>query len=145
MEILLKNTVEKDFISVADGFDLKLFKALKPPLIYLKVDRFDGCQKGDQVRLKVGLPVFSSTWDGEITFSNRTDQQFQFIDVGLKLPFPLKTWKHIHTINKIDENKTEIIDNIFYDCGNAFMNTLMYPALYLQFYYRKFAYKSYFN
>lgn len=47
--------VKEPVETVKQGFNEELFKALKPPIIDLIVERFDGCKKGDEVHLKIGL------------------------------------------------------------------------------------------
>ncbi len=128
-----------------EGFDLKLFKALKPPLMSLDVERFDGCDPGDEVHLKVGLGPFKSTWVSLITENQESLEETYFVDVGKELPFPLKNWRHIHRVKNIGENVSEIQDDIEYSTGSSVIDVLMYPILYLQFAFRKPVYRKFFD
>lgn len=128
-----------------EGFNLKLFKALKPPLMSLDVERFDGCNVGDEVHLNVGLGPFKAKWVSLITDNQENENETFFVDEGKYLPFPLKSWKHIHRVVKNDEEVSEIQDDIEYSTGNRALDTLMYPVLYLQFAARKPVYKKFFS
>lgn len=128
-----------------EGFDLKLFKALKPPLMSLDVERFDGCNVGDEVHLKVGFGPFRTKWISLITENQENDQETYFVDEGKLLPFPLKSWRHIHRVVKTDDKGSEIQDDIEYSTGLRALDVLMYPVLYLQFAARKPVYKKFFS
>lgn len=145
MKLLLKTQVNKDYRAVIEGFDLNLFKALKPPLLSLDVERFDGCKVGDEVHLKVGLwPVYKK-WVSLITDYQESEEQIYFTDEGKVLPFPLKSWKHNHRVFRLGADKSEIQDDIEYSSGNQFIDLCMYPLLYLQFAFRAPVYKKVFS
>lgn len=85
--------------------------------------------------------MFKQLWISRITSDFRSDYEIFFVDQGVKLPPPLKNWKHIHRLEKIDELNTYVVDDIEYSCGNKALDLLIYPALYLMFLYRKPIYK----
>ena len=58
MRILIKTKVGQNYRKVFQGFDIKLFMKLKPPLVGLKVKRFDGCSEGDIVQVEVNILGF---------------------------------------------------------------------------------------
>lgn len=145
MRILIKTPLEQDFDTVFKGFDLELFKALKPPLIQLEVTRFDGCKKGDEVHLKIGLGFFSQKWISHITDHYDTLSEHTFIDEGHILPPPLKDWKHTHRVIKTGTNTCEIHDDIEFSSGYSILDLFMYPALWFQFWLRKPVYKKVFK
>lgn len=130
--------------AVFDGFTLDLFKALKPPLVGLKVIRFDGCSVGDEVHLVVGT-LIKQEWISIITQFGNTENEIFFVDQGKKLPFFLSQWKHKHRMLANSESSTTIIDEIEYSSGYKWMDFLLFPVLFLQFYYRKGAYKKFFK
>ncbi|HMT12979.1 MAG TPA: hypothetical protein PKA39_15320 [Ignavibacteria bacterium] len=117
---------------------------LKPPLIGLKIVRFEGCKTGDNVEIMLDIFGLKQHWHSVITEDFENEESIGFIDEGVKLPRPLKQWRHIHKIEKSIENSI-IIDDISYNTGNKLLNFLMFPAFFLQFYYRKPVYKSYFR
>jgi ligand-binding SRPBCC domain-containing protein len=144
MKINLSTTVEQDYLSVKEGFNESLFKKLSPPFPPVKLIRFDGSSKGDLVSLELNFIFFKQKWISEITDDHTNESEFYFVDEGIKLPFFLGKWKHKHRIVKSNEG-AEIKDEIEYEGPNALMTALLYPALYLQFLYRKPIYKKIFN
>lgn len=145
MKIKLTTLVEQNFITIFQQFDLKLFKALRPPLMPLNVRRFDGCKKGDEVHLELGKGPFKALWVSLITDAQENDRECFFIDEGRQLPFPLKTWHHKHLIQRIDDHKSHIIDDIDYSTGSMLMDRIVYPVLYAQFALRGPVYRKYFS
>ena len=57
MKIKITTPIKRNYREVFALFNLQLFEALKPPVVNLKVERFDGCKKGDEVHLKEILGV----------------------------------------------------------------------------------------
>ena len=145
MNILIKTRLSKNYKEVFKGFDLELFKALKPPLINLNVARFDGCKKGDEVHLEIGIGPLKQKWISHITDDFINKKECTFVDEGHILPPPLKDWKHTHRILNIDENTCEIQDDINFSSGNSLLDFFLYPALYAQFALRIPVYKKFFN
>jgi ligand-binding SRPBCC domain-containing protein len=153
VQALKNNQMSKIFIQtdlqhisinqVVSGFDINLFKALTPPLVGLKVDRFDGCKVGDEVHLRVGFLYPIQKWVSLITYSNQTNDTFDFVDEGRVLPFPLKYWRHHHIVGK-NKKGIFIVDSIEYKTYFKPLDLLLYPLFFMQFYYRKGAYRKYF-
>ena len=144
MKIVLHAPIKVSVDNVVAGFDKQLFEALKPPLLALNVDRFDGCHKGDEVHLSMGFGPIKQKWISTITHHEYTEQGFIFIDEGTKLPPPLKYWKHKHIIAK-QGNYTQITDDIHYSSNNKLIDIVIYPFLYAMFYIRIPIYKRYFS
>ena len=144
MTIKISTKVNSDLKTVIRGFDQKLFLSLNPPFPPVKLLRFDGCKKGDQVTLELNFLLFKQTWISKIVDDRLEENQWYFVDEGKKLPFFLKTWTHKHLVNRIDEQAL-IIDQIQYSTGTILSDLLMYPVLLLQFLYRKPVYKRVFS
>ena len=144
MRILIKTKVAQNYKKVFQGFDINLFMKLKPPLIGLKIKRFDGCCNGDIVQVEIKILGFKQQWTSLITEQIQNEREIYFIDEGKVMPKPLKYWKHKHIIeNSVDSSI--IIDDITYKSGNILMDFLLFPAFFIQFYYRKPVYRSYFR
>jgi len=141
-KILIQTSVDADFQTVVSNFNRNLFEALKPPLMPLKLLRYDGQETGDQVHLDLG---FGQRWISLISDHGQTESEWFFVDEGQVLPKPLRHWKHIHKIIKQTESKTLIIDDISFSSGSSLLDLLLYPFLYFQFALRKPAYKKYFG
>tara|TARA_R110002072_G_scaffold64203_3_gene159448 strand:- start:58273 stop:58722 length:450 start_codon:yes stop_codon:yes gene_type:complete len=144
-KIYLETPINKSLEFVKNAFDESLFEYLAPPIIPFQILEFGGCKKGDAVELKLGPEFFHTTWRSDITEELSQDSKWSFTDVGVKLPCPLKKWKHVHSVVKVDEHNCIIVDDINYDCENVVINNLIYPILYLQFKARYPLYKKYFS
>jgi ligand-binding SRPBCC domain-containing protein len=143
MKILIKTRIDKNYQIIFSKFNLQLFKALKPPLVNLSVERFDGCKKDDEIHLKMDFfGLINQKWISRITEDFRSDYEIHFIDEGTFLPPPLKKWKHTHRIEKINELTSFVVDDIEYSCGNKVIDLAIYPPLYLMFLYRVPIYKK---
>ncbi len=141
--IYFETIVSGHYKKVYSKFDEQLFHALKPPLIPLKVLRFDGQTPGSEIHLEIGPRRLK--WVSLITKEEELQSQIYFIDEGKILPFPLKEWKHTHRICQLTENQSTIVDDIYFTCGNKLTNTIIYPFLYTQFFIRQPIYKKYFG
>ena len=144
MNFKISTKVKQDYETVFAGFDVHLFKELKPPLVGLEVLRFDGCKTGDEVHVKINTFGVKQLWKSLITANFKDAKSIYFVDEGSLLPRPLKYWKHKHEIAKFIENSI-IIDNITYRTGNVLLDLLIFPLFYMQFYFRKGIYKRYFR
>lgn len=141
MKISIKTRVNKNYQVIFPKFNLDLFKKLKPPFVKLNIERFDGCKKGDEVHLEINILGQKQKWVSLITSQFRGDYEIYFIDEGQNIPAPLKKWKHIHRIQKINELDSYIVDDIEYSCENILIDVLIYPFLYLVFFCRIPIYK----
>ncbi|MEQ8517710.1 MAG: hypothetical protein RLN79_10495 [Cytophagales bacterium] len=144
MKLYIKTTVKQPILKVWEGFDESLFVKLAPPFPSVKLLQFDGSKKGDRVGLELNFLLFRQKWVSDIIDHNENEDQIFFIDKGVILPFFLKTWQHKHILKR-EGDGTEIIDDIRYSTGTLLTDILMFPALYLQFLYRKPVYKKIFS
>ena len=144
MNLILKTKVRGNYIDIINKFDLDLFTALAPPGPKMEIVEFSGSKKGDRVHIRFLSPI-KTEWISDITADEINETEAFFIDEGTTLPFPLKYWKHKHLIRKIDEENSEIIDDITYRGVNSLITLLMYPAMFLAFFPRKRIYQKYFS
>lgn len=126
---------------VYSKFNESLFLKLAPPFLKVTLFKFDGCIKGDFVKLKLNFPFFSQIWESEIVENGEDNESIWFIDKGSKLPFFISKWQHHHLI-KQDKNDVLIVDSIQFYSHNWFLTLLFYPIIYMQFLYRIPIYKS---
>lgn len=134
MQLKIETVIQNSYQDVFRRFNLQLFSALKPPLTSIHVYRFDGCRTGDEVHLDVFLlGIFRQHWKNKIVSEEHTDQYSSFTDIGLQIPFPLKTWKHIHTVRNLSESTSVIVDHIFFTTGLSVLDLCLYPLIYLMF------------
>ena len=144
MNLILKAPVKGYYKNVMEAFDRDLFEALKPSVGKMEIMEFTGSKKGDRVHMKFINPV-KAQWISDIIEDKVTDSRAWFIDVGVKLPWPLATWKHRHIVEKIDDNNSMIIDDMTFTGTNFILTLLLYPAIFFSFYPRKKIYQNYFK
>jgi ligand-binding SRPBCC domain-containing protein len=144
MNITIETPVEQGYLEVKAGFTETLFKKLAPPFPPVNVIRFDGCNTGDEVALELNFILFKQKWVSLITADQTSEKEFFFVDEGTRLPFFLGKWKHKHRI--ISSGKGAVIrDEIDFEGPFAWMTPLLYPVLWLQFWYRKPIYRKIFK
>ncbi len=143
---IVTNVKEQNISKIFVGFNKELFVKLAPPLPPVRLLRFDGCKENDIVQLEILLPFAPQRWDALITESVESEALIYFIDQGTRLPFFLKTWRHWHGIQQNPKGQgSQIIDDFEYTTPFGWLNYLMYPMLFLLFFYRKPIYKSAFK
>jgi ligand-binding SRPBCC domain-containing protein len=144
MKLYFETPIEKKPDVIIKNFNKDLFLALRPPGIKLSVEKFDGCKTGDEVHLKIKSFLMTQTWVSKITQDKLDSNEWSFVDEGVKLPWPLKSWKHIHSVKRVDQNNSLIVDDINFDCFYSWMNYPMKPLLWLSFAVRPSRYKKFF-
>ncbi|MCC7430040.1 hypothetical protein IT568_04265 [bacterium] len=139
MQIRISTKVNQNYKAVFSKFDRELFLALNPPFVPVKLIRFDGCEKGCEVHLKI---FFIQKWIALIVEKMETEAEIFFIDEGENFPFIF--WRHKHRILKRG-NEATIVDEINFKTSSVILDCLLFPLLYVQFFYRKPVYKKYFK
>jgi ligand-binding SRPBCC domain-containing protein len=103
--------------------------------------RYDGQITGNQLSFQIGIGPMKQQWDGIITAHRYTQKDWLFRDEGLKLPHPLKTWKHTHALKAKGEH-TIIIDRLKFEGLNPFYTAMLCLPFILMFWMRKPLYKK---
>lgn len=121
-------------------FDESLFRFLTKsgPV---KVLRYDGEEVGAEIHLNILFP-YKSLWVSKITDRKLGEKESYFIDEGIKLPFGIKKWKHIHKVRQNGPH-TEIIDDISFSAGTLIMDWFWFVSFWPQFYARKKQYNQF--
>ncbi len=149
MYILRQTIVIAPLAEVWARFDRQLFERLSPPFPPVTVVRFDGCQRGDIVQLRLNFLLFQQAWTSLIVEQQETDTEIFFVDEGIQLPFFLRAWRHRHRLiaqrGLSGEPQTVIVDEITFQTPNRLTDWVFYPLLWLQFVYRQPIYRQYFN
>lgn len=127
-----------------DHFDRDLFEALKPKGATMEIVKFTGSKKGDLVHIRFVRP-FKAEWISKITEHGSDGKEAYFVDEGEVLPFPLKKWKHVHRVEKLDEENSIIVDDITFSSNNKLLDLFLYPMMYIGFKPRNKVYKKYFS
>jgi ligand-binding SRPBCC domain-containing protein len=144
MRLHLQTAVASSHLEVKEGFTESLFAKLAPPFPPVKVLRFDGCKAGDTVDLELNFIFFKQKWTSKITEDHCDAQEFFFVDEGIVLPFFLGKWRHCHRI-LAQPSGSIISDEIEFEGAFSWMTPLLYPVLWLQFWYRKPIYRRIFK
>jgi ligand-binding SRPBCC domain-containing protein len=144
MKLLFSTHLPLPLERVRDQFNRDLFIYLAPPVIPFELVRFDGCLKNHEVHINLGFKPFTQKWISLITFEGTDHQGWSFIDEGKRLPWPLKSWKHHHRVDRISERECKIVDDITYECHPGFMTLLMKPFFWWVFSSRPSRYQKYF-
>jgi len=134
---------------VFSRFNADLLSALSPPLVRVDLERFDGCEVGDVVILRLRMLYFlRQRWECSITEHVEGERECYFTDEseGERLPFFLRQWRHCHRIqaHPTDAGRSIIVDDIQYRAPFG-LNALLYPVLWAQFAYRKPVYRRFFG
>jgi ligand-binding SRPBCC domain-containing protein len=145
MRLIIKTSVKSSLTKVKNGFIGELFLKLNPPFPRVRLLQFDGCETGHRVIIELNFLLFKQYWISDIIEHGEDELSWYFVDQGTKLPFFLKSWKHLHRVVALPEGQSQIIDNITYSTGTLLTDILMYPALYFQFLYRKPIYRRVFS
>ena len=143
MTLRLATEVDGFYLDVIERFDRDLFEALKPP-VGMQIAQFTGSKKGDQVILNFTLPA-KFTWRSDIIEDGHDDHRAWFVDEGIILPWPLKTWRHEHIVEHMGPNRSRIVDLMSYTCSNALITAMIRPLMLVAFHPRKSIYKQYFS
>lgn len=144
MRLRILTPVTQLFSVVVENFNQQLFQKLSPTFPIIKILRYDGNSKGDEIHLELNFLLFDQIWVSVITENNSSDREFYFIDEGRQLPFFLKSWHHVHRI--IENNgQTNIEDDIRFESRWKWMDPLAYPIFYMQFRFRRAIYRKYFR
>ncbi len=145
MNINIKTKISAPFNVLLENFNQELFLYLKPPLMEVDLKQFDGCRKNDSIILELSHLFGKNTWESLVTEEAKTDKTWYFIDEGKILPPPLKDWRHTHIVHKINEEECYLIDDINYKSSNVFLDVILFPVIYFQFWFRKNKYQQYFK
>lgn len=144
-KIYFETKISKSVEEIKAEFDRSLFIYLSKGLMPFDLVRFDGCQKDNEVHIKLGLRPLSFTWISLITSEEQNEKGWSFVDEGRSLPWPLIYWRHHHRVDKISEKEARIVDDITFDCSPSFLSPIVKPFLWHMFSLRPKRYKSYFK
>lgn len=139
----LNTFVEKDFQDVFSKFDRDLFNYLLPPSFLVKVNRYDGNQKGDEVHVEFKFP-FKASMNVVITDVIMEPDHAYFVDQGLQLPFGMKEWKHTHHVFR-EPKGSRICDEVHFSCNFRILYLLYFPLLWFSMKLRNRPYQKYFK
>lgn len=134
--------VDANINEVSRNFNRELLIKLKPPLVKMNLLRYDGQITGNQLSFQICIGPMKQQWDGIITAHRYTKKDWLFRDEGLKLPHPLKTWKHTHALKSKTEHSTLIIDRLKFEGKNHFFTLLLCLPFIAMFLMRKPLYKK---
>ena len=103
--------VESDIDTVWKFYtNIKHLQIITPKTMALQIVKLQDniLQQGTEVWLNAKL-VMKSKWHSKITYL----KPYEYVDEMITGRF--KIWKHLHKFNRIDENKTQVIDEIYFE------------------------------
>lgn len=145
MKIFFETAVPQPWQKIRDMFDRDLFTYLKPPGVDVEILRFDGCKKDDEIHLDIHLMGRRQRWVSLVTEALSTENGWHFVDEGKVVPWPVRTWRHVHRVEKVDEQNSKIIDDITYQCEPEWIAPLVAPVMWLSFAIRPHRYQAFFR
>jgi ligand-binding SRPBCC domain-containing protein len=138
-----ENTVNYPFSKVIKNIGKEMFVALNPPWSSMELLRFDGTKVSDEVHLNLNFGFKKLPWVSKIVKSDLSDVEFNFIDIGFKMLPGMKSWHHQHIFRSAGNNQTIIIDDVSFEASNSAVELIYSKLIYIQLYYRKFAYENF--
>lgn len=143
MHIRIQTQVSADFTTVSQQFGQSLLTYVSPPFPPTRLLRYDGNEVGSEVHVELNFILFRQVWKSKIISLVQTATQMVFIDEGLVLPFFLSYWHHEHRVESCETGSC-IVDNVQFRTPFILTDYLMYPLMYVQFWYRKPRYQKFF-
>lgn len=143
-KIVVTTRVVGNRFEVFRNFNEDLFRYLKPPRFLAEINRYDGTYEGAIVEVQFRFPFQALM---QVRISDFNEELTRFTDQGVILPFGLRSWTHHHQVlDDVSSPHHAIIrDEIHYRSINPLTDILFYPLLFMQFYLRKPAYRTYFK
>ncbi len=126
-------------------FSEELFEALAPRFPKLTVLCYDGNQPGDVVHLKLSFGLWSQEWISKISQLDESPEKIRMVDIGVVLPFPLKTWTHHHRIEANPAGGSWIIDEVHFGTKTKLGDWFMRLQVSGQMKGRRKKYQAYFG
>jgi ligand-binding SRPBCC domain-containing protein len=112
-------TVDAPLNSVAAFHaDTRVLKKLNPPLIFVQLHRVDPMADGSISEFTLWMGPFPIRW--RAVHSNVGSQGF----TDTQEKGPLASWKHTHRFESIDENTTQIHEQIVYEYPSGWRGLL---------------------
>lgn len=124
-------------------FDQSLLAKLAPPFPIARIIQFDGCQVNDKVCIELDFLLYKTRWNSEITAYQVDATSYVFVDEGTRVPFGIKTWRHVHRIESISEQESAVIDKIQFQTNYKLLDWLLFPLIWGMIAYRLPLYKKY--
>ncbi len=145
MHILIQTQVLAPLQTVAEHFDQRLLTFVSPPFPPTRLLRYEGNHAGAEVHVELNFLFFRQVWKSKIISFQKNDKQMIFVDEGIQCPFFLNYWHHEHKVDAVSESVSLITDDIHFRTPFWLTDYLLYPIMYLQFWYRQPRYRMYFR
>ncbi len=137
MKFVVSTPIALDPKRAVEKFDAALFTALAPPFPKIRLVRFDE----NTVEIAMNFFVFKTVWESRVYPTHVDDQQAYFVDEGVRLPPPLKFWRHTHRLVARGQGSV-LRDEIEFSTGRGVLDVLIYPFLWAMMAYRKPIYRK---
>ncbi len=113
----------------------------------VKLVEYQGQAPGSKVHLELDFIFYRQPWISLISENQNVNGPgiFWFEDVGTVLPFPFKTWKHLHKVIATTDSSCVINEQVSFATGMKLLDFLLIPVVKKMFTNRKPIYLKYFN
>lgn len=146
MRFLIHTPVKGEPRKVFAGFDHNLLLMLTPPGMRIDLIHADQADKPNgYIHLKVTiLGIIKQEWKNRFSDHELADDRCHFLDTGEMMPFPIKSWRHDHRVERLGDH-TQIIDDVQFGTKFLLLDWLLFPVMWLQFRYRRPIYRKHFG
>ena len=120
-----------------EKFDAPLFTALAPPFPKVRLVRFSE----SAVEIALDFLVYKTVWASKVFPAQFEENQAFFVDEGVRLPPPLKFWRHTHRL-VARPGGALLRDEIEFSTGYRPLDLLVFPFLWAMMAYRKPIYRK---
>lgn len=147
MRFQILTPVKGSHRKVFAGFDHGLLLQLTPPGAKMQlISADDPAKEGGRIYLRVTLlGIIRQEWINAFSQYELTEAECHFVDQGVKMPFPIRLWRHDHRVLSDGPDRAIINDDVTYKTGFFLMDWFLYPILWLQFRYRRPIYQRVFG
>jgi ligand-binding SRPBCC domain-containing protein len=120
-----------------EKFDATLFNALSPPFPKARLLKFDP----ETVEIELDFFIAKTRWESKVYPSVVNDAEAYFVDEGVRLPPPLKRWRHVHRLVARPDGGSDLRDEIEFSTSHPVVDLLALPFLWAMMVYRKPIYR----
>jgi ligand-binding SRPBCC domain-containing protein len=136
LKFSIQTPIKASMTNVWKQFDQNLLEKLSPPFPIVRISTFEGCHTNDRVVLEMDFLLLKTTWSSIITDFQESESENFFIDEGVKMPFGLTYWQHKHSVKKLTDASSAVVDTIQFKSKFFLLDYLLYPLFYGMILYR---------
>jgi ligand-binding SRPBCC domain-containing protein len=147
MRFQILTKVQGNHRSVFLRFNHSLLLQLTPPGMRMELLEFQDPQEPNgKIEMRVTiLGLIKQEWENAFSDYELGEAECHFVDQGVKMPFPIRLWRHDHRVLADGPDQAIINDDVTFGSGFFLMDWMLFPILWLQFRYRRPIYRRVFG